>query len=226
MALSTRISPISRDVQVLLNETLSPQARSRALADFARAQLSEAEQINARETGRVPPHETFVDGRKGGDLDSVRPDGVIVFEFSLLDDLFTFVGDELIKHSPIRTGRYANSHHFFADGVEVEIGAPLPPAREYVFINSQPYARKVERWYAGDDGVYQAVAELAKRRFGNVAAIRFSYRALAGSAIMPYQPVGAPAGRNRKGQFTASGDRTAQKRERELRMPAIVIRTE
>ena len=53
-------------------------------------------------------------------------------------------------------------------------------AEEYVFINTQPYARKIEgtggRRMApqAPDGVYQAVATLAQRRFGNIARITFS----------------------------------------------------
>jgi hypothetical protein len=72
--------------------------------------------------------------------------------------------------------------------------------------------------------VFQAVATLAKKRFGNMASIRFSYRALNEGGIMAYQPVGSSAGRDRRGRFTASGaDRSAQKLENSLRTPAIVI---
>ena len=48
-------------------------------------------------------------------------------------------------------------------------------ADEYVFINTVPYARKIERGSSSQapDGVYQAVAMLARDRFGNVARITY-----------------------------------------------------
>lgn len=223
MAIRARVQPIQRDIALLLKQALSPEARSAALARHAREGLADAQQHNKSVLGRIPPHETYVDRRKGAPVESVKPDGTIVYEFQLLEELMAWIGEQLALHSPILTGRYANSHRFFADGVELEPGSKLPEAREYVFLNNQPYARKVERWYSPPDGVYEAVAALAKKRFGNLAAIKFSFRAVHEGGIMAYPAVGAPAARNKKGRFTASGDRTAQKRERELRMPAIVI---
>jgi len=72
-----------------------------------------------------------------------------------------------------------------------------------VFLNIQPYARKIERGQSSQapDGVYQAVATLAQRRFGNVAKITFSYRTAIGGAII--------GGRK--------GDRS------DLRNPAIIV---
>jgi hypothetical protein len=55
-------------------------------------------------------------------------------------------------------------------------------ASRYEFVSTVPYARKIERGLSpqAPDGVYQVVAVLAQKRFGNVARIRFSYRALPG----------------------------------------------
>jgi hypothetical protein len=66
-----------------------------------------------------------------------------------------------------------------ADGAEVDpSGANVPPADEYVFINTVPYARRIERGSSSQapDGVYQAVAMLARGRFGNIARITYSFR--------------------------------------------------
>jgi len=66
-----------------------------------------------------------------------------------------------------------------------------PPAQEYVFVNTTPYARKIEGNKGrppsspqAPDGVYQAVATLA-RKFSNVAKVTFSYRTVAGGERNP-----------------------------------------
>jgi hypothetical protein len=177
MAVRTRVQPIDRDISLMIAEDLSPQAQSAVLASYARQQLTEAQDINSRALGRLPRHETFVDGRRGASADSVKPSGVIVFEFALVEDVIEWIELMLIQHSPERTGRYSKSHVLFADNVEVQFGATVPEAREYIFVNTQPYARKIERGLSAQarSGVYEVVSVLASRRFGNVARIRFSF---------------------------------------------------
>lgn len=184
MAIRTRIEPIERDIAVLFADDLSPEARSMQLAAYAREQFDAVQAENTRIIGQTPPHEQFVDGRRDAPLESVKPDGRIVFEFDLINELFAWIGEQLVVHSPVLTGRYQRSHLFFADGVEIAVGAVPPEAREYAFVNAVPYARKIERGLSDQapDGVYEAVAALASRRFGNVARIRFTYRTIAGSA--------------------------------------------
>ena len=93
-------------------------------------------------------------------------------------------------HSPRLTGHYASSHVLFADGAETSVNNPAP-AEEYVFVNTTPYARKLEGTKGrppsspqAPDGVYQAVATLA-RKFSNVAKVTFSYRTVAGGERNP-----------------------------------------
>lgn len=204
MVVRTRIEILDRDIDLIFATTLSPQERSAELARHAKAALAEAQTINAGALGMVPPHETFVDGRRGAAVESVKPDGVVVFEFELLSDLFAWIGEQLVLHAPVLTGAYRRSFRFFSDGLEVEPGSAVPNAREYMFLNVQPYARKIERGLSDQapDGVFQAVAVLAKARFGNLAMIRFSYRSP------------GPAAMRVKG---------SQKAERSSRVPAIVI---
>lgn len=179
MAVKMRLDVVAEDIRVLLRDAVSPEARSRRLAEEARRALRRGQDVNRAALGRVPPHDTYVDAKPEAPLDSVRPDGRIEFEFRLLEDVFRWVGEQLVIHSPVLTGRFQRSHVFLADGVEVEPGAPVPAAVEYVFVNTQPYARKIERGLSqqAPDGVYEVVAELASRRFGNIARIRFGYRA-------------------------------------------------
>jgi hypothetical protein len=173
------------------------------LAAFAAETIAEASAQNKQVLGVVPPHEIFVDGREGAPLTSVKPDGVIRVEYELVNEALAWINTQLQLHSPVLTGRFAKSHELFADGVDTENPNAAPPAEEYVFINIQPYARKIERGQSSQapDGVYQAVATLAQRRFGNVAKITFSYRT----------PIGGKLIGGRK------GDRS------DLRNPAIIV---
>lgn len=200
MAVKTRVEAVDRDIDVILREDLSPQARSQALAKFADETIADASRQNRQILGREASKTIYVDGRQGAPLGSVRPDGEIIAEFDLFTDTLAWIGDQLERHSPRRSGRYAKSHDLFADGTLVEIGRQVPLAEEYVFINTLPYARKIEMGQSSQapDGVYQAVATLARRRFGNIARVAFSYRtALAGSIVMGH------AGNKSAGRYPA-----------------------
>lgn len=215
MPISAKIDPIERDLAVLFPDDLSPEGRSHALAAFAREALSDAETQNRQALGRVPDHETFVDGRRGVQPEMVRPDGTIVFEFELLEEVFEWIEAMLILHSPVRSGRFARSHLFFADNVEVDL-ARAPQATEYAFLNTTPYSRKIERGLSSQapDGVFEAVAVLAGRRFGNLARIRFGYRSLPAGAIGAWASKTTMDTRSRKG---------AKRQDWLTRQPAIVI---
>jgi len=204
MKLQTRVQPIARDLELMMKDGLGDKARSAMLAAFAAETIEEASAQNKQVLGVVPPHEIFVDGREGAPLASVKPDGVIRAEYQLVNEALAWISTQLQLHSPVLSGRYAKSHELFADGVDTENPNLAPPAEEYVFINIQPYARKIERGQSSQapDGVYQAVATLARRRFGNVAKIDFSYRTAIGGAII--------GGRK--------GDRASE------RNPAIIVR--
>lgn len=204
MTVQTRIEPIDRDIALMLSEELSPQGQSKVFAAFAGEQIEDAKQTNRQILGRMLRYTVAVDGRAGAPLETVKPDGVISAEFELFDDVLVWIAGQLETHSPRLSGRYAKSHTIFADGVEVDVGAKIPDAQEFVFISTLPYARKIERGESSQapDGVYQVVATLAQRRFGNIAKVTFSYRtALSGSLI---------GGR--------AGDRSSE------RNPAIIVR--
>jgi hypothetical protein len=187
MAIRTRIDPINRDVAAIVNASLSPQAQSETVAEFAREQLAEAEAQNAAALGTAPAHDTFVDGAADAPLESVHVPGNITFVFHLLTELFVYVANLLDQHSPVLTGRYKRSHIFFADGQEADPQRP-PPAMEYVFLNTTAYSRKIEgaakppESPQAPEGVYEGVATMASARFGNLARIAFGYRAPMGDS--------------------------------------------
>jgi hypothetical protein len=214
--ITTRIEPLANFINVAVAD-MQPAAQKAAIAIFARQQLDEAQAINRRAIGRVPPHRTAVDGRLGAPLESVNPKGgVINFEFELVGEVLAWILSELRRRSPVASGAYRAGHRLFADGQEIEaVGATgIVPraASEYTLTNLQPYARKLEigRTKSGraflisvPNKIYQRTATDASRRFGNIARIRFSYRS-------PSLPYGGRA--SRRGGA-----------ERASRAPAIIV---
>lgn len=223
MAVKTRLDPIDRDIALILDQELSPGARSRRLAEYAKEQLVVAQQQNARALGAVPPHETFVDGAKGKTVESVQPDGVVVYEFKLIEDALAAIGEMLVRASPVRTGRYQGSHILFADGVEIDPANPPLDAAEWSFVNAQPYSRKIERGLSpqAPEGVYHVVATLAARRYGNLARIRFGFRSLPAGAVGRWSMTGSARALAKR----VRGGNPAGHTEWLTRQPAIILTT-
>lgn len=181
----TRVNPIDRDVKLIIDETLSPTARSRQFADQAQIFIHDADETNRRVLGRIPPRKVFVDGSEGRQLQSVMPNGVIVAEWELVGDVLIWIGNDLVAHSPVgregagdkHPGLYKASHTLFADGTEVPRGSEIPPASEYIFMNQVDYSRKIERGQSRQfQNVYEGTAARSKARFGNIAKIGFTFR--------------------------------------------------
>lgn len=174
--MSNELALFARDVQA----AFTPAARSRDVATFARGALALAQIANRAALGRVPSHRVYVDGRAGAALETVKPNGgTIEFEFDLIDPaILRWISEKLHEFSPVRSGRYQRSHILLADGVEIDPAGEIPGAREFLFINSQPYSKAIERGLSPQrpDGVYQAVAILASRKSN--LDIQFGYRPL------------------------------------------------
>src|SRR6516165_2919537 len=132
------------DVVALLEEDLSPAALSAELAAFAREQLTEAEKINADALGFTPQHTVAVDGVAGASEDRVRPDGVIVYTFDLMPNVFGWITAELEAFAPVQSGRFRRSFAFFVDGILTDVTCEIPEGREFVFLSSVAYAGKNE----------------------------------------------------------------------------------
>lgn len=182
----SRIQIIDRDLSVTLPEA-SEAGRAKLFQEFAREELGKALQQNKAVLGQMPDYETRVDGAPAR-LDTARSTSTVEFEFELADEMYRWIFEMLILNSPVgkatdpRPGHpelYAKSHVFFIDGNEYDPEGPVPmPQDEAVFVNVQPYARKIERGLSSQapDGVYETVALMARRRYGNFADIKFSYR--------------------------------------------------
>lgn len=179
MGIVTKVEPIDRDLLLSFGGDLSEKGRSAALAAFAIEERDKAVDLNRASAGQSVTYETYVDGKQGAGEASVRPDGVISYEFGLVRPVLEWIGNELVMASPVLTGRYARSHVLFADGREVEHMDEAPDAQRFVFLNIQPYARKIEDGLSpqATEGVYQGVASVAQARFGNAAKIFFGWEA-------------------------------------------------
>jgi hypothetical protein len=208
MPVSVRVANVGKSITAVLDDALSPKAQSQALANFARRELRKGEEQNRRVLGETPTHQTTVDGVREAPLESVKPNGTIVFQFDLVFDVLTWIADQLARHSPVHTGAFRKSHALFADGAEVDPEAP-PAAREYIFLSlDKPRkVRALERGHSKQypNGVYEVVAELARRRFGNHASISFSYHA-------PYKP-----------DLRGMVGKARRQAEKDVRVPAIVV---
>lgn len=231
MAVRTRIDSIAADIDLIVSDLLSPEAQSRAVAEFARGAIAEADETNRSVLGRVPPRVITVDGNPGAALETVRPvGGSIIVEWELIGDVMIWIGQTLRDRSPVGpSGNYRDGHTLLADGKEVPIGVEVPIASEYYFLNSVPYARKIEvgKTKSGRDFVisvpnriYERTAKDAKARFGNMVNIYFTYR----SPFIRY----VRGGRGREGRsIMRNGDMShvnlAMKYEKSTRVPAILV---
>jgi len=224
--LSIKVEPLARDIELLIAQDLSPEAQSATLAAFARETLAEAEATNEAALGHASPHETFVDGLAGASEETVRPGGQITYEFDLLLDLFAWIDDQLMQHAPVRSGQFKRSFVFLADDVEADPRNPPPGLKVAVFSNTQPYARKIE----GDDnrkpessqapdGVFEVVAALAGRRYGNIAKVSFGWRSLQNAGAL------TEWARSESGRLLGSkrGGGEAQQHDWLTRQPSIIV---
>lgn len=209
------------DQSIIADVMDSPTVR----ANFARERLVEAKTQNMRVLGRAPTHTTFVDGMPSDDLEKVRPDGRIVFDFDIGTGVVQWIDQALEEASPVKNGKYQRSHAIYADGVEVANVMAAEGADEVVILPLVPYARKIEgagkrppQSSRAPNGVYQVVAVMAARRYGNMASIKFTYMNPIGGASDLAKWAGANAGKRR-------GAKKQQRQlQKNLRQPAILIR--
>lgn len=209
-----RVGNFSRDIQLLMDRRLSPEAQKKMIAKAAGDILKDAQHKNAVALGKVPPHDHWVDGREGAPFESINlPSGNITIQFQLGGEVAAEALRLLRENSPVRGGDYKKSHRLFADGSEISDPSEAIGAKKFVIISVVPYARKIERGLSkqAPDGVYEVTAALLRQRFGNLAQIRFTYQSVVEGAAIEYVRVtGGTKAENRA-------------RSKALRYPAISI---
>jgi hypothetical protein len=185
MAIS-RLDPFAREFEVMIDEIASPPARAQRLAEAAQAEIDRANEINRAALGGDPRYEVTVDGRRGAPVTTVKAGGMVFAEWSFMREVLEYIGAQLVLSSPVRSGRYSQSHILLIDGNEHSGGEPPETFDNAIFASVVPYARKIERGLSrqAPEGVYEVVAAMARRRFGNVAKVQFSYRSLVGMSML------------------------------------------
>lgn len=136
----------------------------------------------------------FVDGREGAPEESVRPYGVIRYEFQRLAEIAQFALNRARELSPVQSGRYRDAWFVMAGGRQVAPGT-IPEGVELILTNDQPYHRKLEmtanqRVAAGSrsvrlpPGIVERVRQEIFREFGRVVDAEVTFITLRGGYVV------------------------------------------
>lgn len=149
----------------------------------------------------------YVDGVKGGTEDRVKPaGGTITYVYPRVAQVARYAMLVLQELSPVKSGEYRAGHQIFVNGQPVDkIGDDIPPDAEISISNPVPYSRKIEvgkmhMRLPGTDMVYQHALAAVKKRFGKIANVEFTYRAIIGGGqVNQMQTTAKPIVRHAKG---------------------------
>lgn len=149
----------------------------------------------------------FVDGAEGVPFENVRANGVITIDYMRLDIVAQFAMETLFDLSPVDSGDYRNAHTLFLGDTAIAsmndwrpadasfsgfIAATLKdwePGEELSIANFLAYSRKIEvgamtMRVPGTDHVYEQAEQIVRRRYGNLADIRFTFRGVVDGALV------------------------------------------
>lgn len=187
-------------------QSIGKPTDGKSIGEWVKAQtIAVAEKALRQEVGRGFDAAPVVitDGQVRRDYRQVRPFGKIEFtrQPQMLDAVLWAL-DALRKRSPVRSGRYVQSHLVMINGAEVggDVAAALRAVKgtdRVQIVNPQPYAKKIEgrpaskkRGIAGlkgqssqaPGGVYRVVMRALVARFGKSMFFDFKYVKLEGAA--------------------------------------------
>ncbi|ODT22242.1 MAG: hypothetical protein ABS35_15330 [Kaistia sp. SCN 65-12] len=96
--------------------------------------------------------------------------------------------ETLFDRSPVLSGEYRMAHHLFLNGAAVANLKGWSSGDEVSISNTLPYSRKIEvgvmkMRVPGTSRVYQESAKIVQGRFGNLASVTFTFRAIAGRGV-------------------------------------------
>jgi hypothetical protein len=176
------VAAFRQQVQAYINVNLSPAARSKILADTARAGLADL-----IATGRASTsYNTFVDGRRDGNEDDVigTGGGSILYRFDMQAQAAVFALAFLMARGPARSGKFRNSFFVGVDGRFVAAAQFNPdsvqPGAEIVIGNTLPQTRKIDVQLANNtrlrylvpSGMFDDCVAALKSKFGGSIAAR------------------------------------------------------
>jgi hypothetical protein len=165
-------------------------------------------------------YKIFTDGVESASEESVKPFGVIRYNFLRM----AMVGKYAIKTaqdlSPVQSGRYKRSWILVADGQLVNENNVPNNSKELILVNNPPYARKIHLRGARIRGVPPGIVEktrlIVRRRFGRITDLNIRFISLHGGYKL----------KNDYLQTRKSGRvRLHTKAGTELTYPALVIRS-
>ena len=185
---------------------------------------------------------TFVDGRRDASEDSVKPFGVIRYEFRQMADIAVWALERCRELSPVKSGAYRESWFVMVGGKEVDPAA-VAAVDEITITNDRPYHRKLEvtvnsqRLHGGKKtirvpaGIVEAVRQEILRKYPGVSA-EVAFMELAGGYVLRghgsrrgratvrrrsedvgTEPKEAPKKRNRR------GERERRRKDRQIGQP-------
>lgn len=186
-----RATAFRRSIELFIDQALSPQARSAALAAGAKQILKDL--IDSGQGSRS--YRRIVDGRQGAAEETVSPEGLIVYRFQHWATICQFAISFLTARSPERSGRYKEGFFFAfftAEGQErgrfvpwrqVNPAAISADVVKVMIGNWQPYSRKVDVQLVGRrpirfsvaPGLFDDAAKEINRRFAGIAEARRQY---------------------------------------------------
>jgi hypothetical protein len=221
----------ARQIDVFIDKNLSGAAQSAALARFARKDVA-----RRQAQGRASKnYTTIVDGRKGAAPETVKPGGVIVYQFSPLRDAAAFAFGFLVGRSPVGTdskspGRYRKSWVIFVNW-QLWRGdlAKMPRDAEVMIVNPQPYHRKLEMTRGGTKATLTYLCKLAvERKYKNVRASHVFVELPQGPAPAPYTMKGGFVSRpqffNSRGRAVKFGKPKFSNKGDAMNYPAVILR--
>lgn len=184
------------------------------------AKLAIMENAKIMETPPIPLSMVrHVDGVEGAPEETVRPDGVIVYDYERIDLVAAFALDTLRELSPVDSGDYVRSHVLMLNGVVVDDLKAWKKGDTITISNTEPYTRKIEigkKGFSARGHVYEKAERIVNRRFGNMADVFFTFREAPPGAIHEWAAQSA---------ISHSGHATTTSRIKWLtRQPTLVIR--
>ncbi|MCW2243579.1 hypothetical protein [Azospirillum canadense] len=189
-----------------------------------------------------PPPEvvTYVDGRRGLSEDTVKPYGVIRYDFHRLAEVAAFALRRCRELSPVKEGRYQESWFVMAASRQVADGA-IPNTGELIMTNDQPYHRKLEMTVNADHwrgkararlpaGIVERVRQEVRREFGRTVEASISFITLQGGYVLKGRAHLKPAKQSRRSRAYRAGRKHLAPRKdtavgQPMTYPAIFLRS-
>lgn len=220
----------ARQMRAFVTQVGVRQKENARLALVATARSEEARVIreqSARSGGIAPTLTRIVDGRRGGNYEAVRENGVIILQWKYLREIAAVAMARLKARAPEVHGDYKRGLKLFVGDREGALSAGGLPASasNITVVATAPYSRRLEIGKDKDGGpfvvqvaphIVQETATLLAQDYRSVANVRFGYEDIEGPA----------AGRARAARTRATdraGRRAARAQEVALRFPAIRV---